>query len=907
MMTEAIEQPQASKPLEVRSALRRAILVPVICILTGLGLFGFYFWQLAFWQFAASAAGLATALILVVSGYLLANKKWPTLGGWLILTGMLLPFAVFESFYSSVTIYMLAGGSLTILAGTSLVLRRGKWSGWLWLPVFISFIWYVNTYWPINRFPADQNLLLWGYMVATSSLIALAAIFQALLSTQISSIRTRLLLASVTLVIVPMAVLTLVSTSLVRQNSQLTSRQELAASAASLSEQIDNWFQSLRTNLVIEVERSTETGSLVGLLSSVPGTPDFENAYQAQRQRFVDTIRLRRTFEELLVLDRNGIVRLSTNPQRENTVNASLEFFRSGMKGPFIQAQRSESSVNPINVTVALPIVDQKGQTLGVIAGRTGMENIRRIIESGMGSGSTEIYLVGNDGVLLTPLRAENAPTMGFPIHTEGVNLAMSSKSEGVASYENSLGVPVIGAYEWLPQLEAALLSERNLGDINQSANRIAVLNAGLAAVMILLAVLAALLVTRSIANPIAELDQTARKIAAGDTQIRAVVTSQDEIGRLAGSFNEMTDQLGELIGNLENRVQERTLEIEKRSAQIAGAAEVGSYIASIHQIDALLSQVTLLISEKFGFYHVGIFLLDEAGEYAVLRAANSEGGQRMLARGHKLAVGQTGIVGYVTAQRQPRIALDVGQDAVFFNNPDLPDTHSEMAVPLISSGELLGALDVQSTAPDAFTQEDIEILQLLADQVATAFQNAQLFASVQQALQAAHAAYGELSQRAWIELLEETPEIGFQSASEQVEFARSVWKPESEQALTTGEIVQGNGAAHTLALPIKIRDVVIGVIDTYKHIDSGDWTEEEVSTLKNITSQLGVALESARLYEETQFRAESERLVGEITAHIRETMDVDYVLQTAAQEIREALNLAEVEIRLEPTDDTDD
>ena len=906
-MTEAIEQPQASKPLEVRSALRRAILVPVICILTGLGLFGFYFWQLAFWQFAASAAGLATALILVVSGYLLANKKWPTLGGWLILTGMLLPFAVFESFYSSVTIYMLAGGSLTILTGTSLVLRRGKWSGWLWLPVFISFIWYVNTYWPINRFPADQNLLLWGYMVATSSLIALAAIFQALLSTQISSIRTRLLLASVTLVIVPMAVLTLVSTSLVRQNSQLTSRQELAASAASLSEQIDNWFQSLRTNLVIEVERSTETGSLVGLLSSVPGTPDFENAYQAQRQRFVDTIRLRRTFEELLVLDRNGIVRLSTNPQRENTVNASLEFFRSGMKGPFIQAQRSESSVNPINVTVALPIVDQKGQTLGVIAGRTGMENIRRIIESGMGSGSTEIYLVGNDGVLLTPLRAENAPTMGFPIHTEGVNLAMSSKSEGVASYDNSLGVPVIGAYEWLPQLEAALLSERNLGEINQSANRIAVLNAGLAAVMILLAVLAALLVTRSIANPIAELDQTARKIAAGDTQIRAVVTSQDEIGRLAGSFNEMTDQLGELIGNLENRVQERTLEIEKRSAQIAGAAEVGSYIASIHQIDALLSQVTLLISEKFGFYHVGIFLLDEAGEYAVLRAANSEGGQRMLARGHKLAVGQTGIVGYVTAQRQPRIALDVGQDAVFFNNPDLPDTHSEMAVPLISSGELLGALDVQSTAPDAFTQEDIEILQLLADQVATAFQNAQLFASVQQALQAAHAAYGELSQRAWIELLEETPEIGFQSASEQVEFARSVWKPESEQALTTGEIVQGNGAAHTLALPIKIRDVVIGVIDTYKHIDSGDWTEEEVSTLKNITSQLGVALESARLYEETQFRAESERLVGEITAHIRETMDVDYVLQTAAQEIREALNLAEVEIRLEPTDDTDD
>ena len=161
-----------------------------------------------------------------------------------------------------------------------------------------------------------------------------------------------------------------------------------------------------------------------------------------------------------------------------------------------------------------------------------------------------------------------------------------------------------------------------------------------------------------------------------------------------------------------------------QRARQFEAISQVVRAISSIQDLETLLPQITKVISEQFNIYHAGIFLLDDNREFAVLRAANSEGGKKMLAREHKLAVGQTGIVGFVTATGQPRIASDVGTDAVFFDNPDLPNTHSEIALPLRYAGQIIGALDVQSTKSNAFNQDDIEILITLADQVATAIKN---------------------------------------------------------------------------------------------------------------------------------------------------------------------------------------
>ncbi len=164
------------------------------------------------------------------------------------------------------------------------------------------------------------------------------------------------------------------------------------------------------------------------------------------------------------------------------------------------------------------------------------------------------------------------------------------------------------------------------------------------------------------------------------------------------------------------------------------------------------MNVLTNLISAQLGYYHIGIFLLDQPREYAILSASNSEGGKRMLKRGHRLQVGRQGMVGYATSSGKPRIALDVGADAVFFNNPDLPETRSEMSLPLIVNEVIIGALDIQSTEAKAFTEEDYSVLSILADQVAIAIQSARSNEETKRALQEAEIASSQVTSRAWKE-----------------------------------------------------------------------------------------------------------------------------------------------------------
>jgi GAF domain-containing protein len=350
----------------------------------------------------------------------------------------------------------------------------------------------------------------------------------------------------------------------------------------------------------------------------------------------------------------------------------------------------------------------------------------------------------------------------------------------------------------------------------------------------------------------------------------------------------------------LEQHVADRTRDLERRARYLETTARVARDTSSVLDLQNLLTRVVTLVSERFGFYHTGVFLVDPAGEWAVLQAASSEGGRRMLARGHRLRVGEEGIVGYVTGRGEPRIALDVGADAVFFDNLDLPDTRSEMALPLRARGEIIGALDVQSKEPQAFSDEDVAVLQTLADQVAMAISNARLFQRAQESLEAGRRAYGEISREAWAQMLRVQPNLGFLSDQQGIFPVGDLWEPQMEVVLQTGEATPGDGDGTTMALPIKVRGQVIGVVDAQKPGKSSEWTAEEVALMETLAEQLGLALESARLYQDTQRRAERERLAGEVTAHIRETLDLDIVLQTAVHDISEALGLAALDVRLD-------
>jgi len=422
-------------------------------------------------------------------------------------------------------------------------------------------------------------------------------------------------------------------------------------------------------------------------------------------------------------------------------------------------------------------------------------------------------------------------------------------------------------------------------------------------AIVILVALaLGAVLVLRTargIAGAVEQLTEGATQLASGSWDQRIAVESEDELGQLATAFNQMADQLQDSYAELEQRVAERTADLQRRAIQLQTAGEVARDATAILGPHDLMARVVSLISERFGFYHAGIFLLGEAGEWAVLQAASSEGGRRMLARSHRLKVGETGIVGYVTGTGEPRIALDVGADAVFFDNPDLPQTRSEIALPMRSRGEIIGALDVQSTEAAAFTEEDVAVLGTLADQVGVAIGNARLHQQAQESLAALQRVYGERGREVWLEMARHGEIAGYRYGPVGVEVDPQAWTPAMGKALQADRAVQPATDPASLAIPVRVRGQTVGVVDITKPKDTKPWTDGEISLLQALIGQLELALDSALLYYDTQRRAAREQAIRQVTERMRRAVDVETILQATVAELARALGVPRAYVRL--------
>ena len=364
-------------------------------------------------------------------------------------------------------------------------------------------------------------------------------------------------------------------------------------------------------------------------------------------------------------------------------------------------------------------------------------------------------------------------------------------------------------------------------------------------------------------------------------------------------------EQLKELNQSLENRVESRTAELtianarnERRARQFEAIAQVARATTSIHDENTLLSRLAQVISEQFGFYHVGIFLLDEEHQQAVLRASNSEGGRKMLARRHHLKIGHAGIVGHVAASGTPRIALDVELDAAFKDNPDLPETHSELALPLKAGDQIIGVLDVQSKEVNAFKSEDTEILYILADQVAIAIQNARAHDATQRLLDEAQKASAAYIKETWRLLQSQEKKIGYLVSDNLVKpLERFVSTHYFNKVLSQGEVLMENGNTATLAIPIRLRDEVVGVMDI--QVATGhEWDPDEVDIAKAVADRLSLALETATLLESTQRRAEIERLTADISGKVSASINLRNVLQTAVEELGNVFPCSDIVIQ---------
>jgi GAF domain-containing protein len=354
--------------------------------------------------------------------------------------------------------------------------------------------------------------------------------------------------------------------------------------------------------------------------------------------------------------------------------------------------------------------------------------------------------------------------------------------------------------------------------------------------------------------------------------------TFQDEFIKTITGARQTFETLRGERALLEQRVEERTAGLARKTEQLRATSYIARKTAEVQDLASLLSTVARLVTDQFGFYHTGIFLINETGDHVILQAASSEGGQRMIERGHSLRVGTQGIVGYVAAQKKPRIALDVGTDAVFFNNPDLPMTRSEVALPLLIRNRVLGVLDIQSDKPQAFGTEDIDVLQTLSDQIAIAIENARLLDETQAAIIQLEALTGTRTLEVWTQRLRDNQRV-------------FTYTP---MGLRAEKVKQTN--ANAITAPIMLRGQKIGNISIARKGES-KWSKLDETLLDDVASQVGLAVDNIRLLEEATQRARQEQTIGKLATRFSQSLDLDTLLQTAARELGQVPDVSEVSV----------
>ncbi len=341
---------------------------------------------------------------------------------------------------------------------------------------------------------------------------------------------------------------------------------------------------------------------------------------------------------------------------------------------------------------------------------------------------------------------------------------------------------------------------------------------------------------------------------------------------QLMREFAASQEQGSEALHALEKERTSLEDRVEARTIQLTAVNEVGRVASSILDPQDLAGRVANLITDHFGYYYAALFLVDEAGEQAWLYSATGEAGRVLKENKHHLQVGGKSMVGMAVSTRKARVALDVGAEPVRFQNPLLPYTRSEIALPLIVGERVLGALDVQSTKAGAFGPQEIDTLQGMASQVAVALENARLFAEAQKSLEEMEAIQRQYIADSWKPV----------AAAQRLEYR-------------LGDDDPGANLPH-IQVPLSLREEIIGKIDLAAETE---WTPEQKSLVETVAMQAALALENARLVEESQAVAQREHQLAEMTGKIWTATSIDGILQTALRELGRALEVSDATIEL--------
>lgn len=606
------------------------------------------------------------------------------------------------------------------------------------------------------------------------------------------------------------------------------------------------------------------------------------------------------SYENVRLLDRNGqqVVAITLSTESFEGANAARSPAFRAIQSAQLQGERTALAVTRsedspvVEVINAIPWRD--GSPLGYVVvtlsnGRIFYNNIR--VADSPENYAAATFLTTAQGILIAPPAQQRRISVAS--RSLGVNLALAGES-GVATYTANDDADYIGYYTPIGGTPFVLITQTPADLIGSSSlsvfqARAFVLVSGIVALVALLT----LLFTQMTVPALQHLRQATQALSDGNFGV-AVPDAQrgDEIGRLAASFVNMREQVRALVEDLESRVAARTRDI-------SATRDISRFAASQRDLQTLMDRVVDLIVERFtNIYHAQIFLIAQDGGDAVLRASTGEVGRQLLSRGHRLGIGSLSVIGQVTQQGRLIVARDAAVSQIHRRNEFLPETRAELAIPLRLGETIIGALDVQSQIRDAFDEDQINVLQTMADQIAVAIQNAILYEESLRRFAEIEASNREATRRAWQEFTRDqrmdpiVKDVGVTTEIDMSDLRRS--------AIARGEPVVGEMTSRRtipIAIPVQLRGQVLGAVEW--EIPAQILTEEKLELAKELANRLALSLDNARLFQESQRATERERLVNSIAAKLTAQTSINDILQTAVREVGQALRAPQVSIHL--------
>lgn len=575
-------------------------------------------------------------------------------------------------------------------------------------------------------------------------------------------------------------------------------------------------------------------------------------------------------------------------------------------------ARQDQRFISSLDVTTAdplvklgIPVKNVSDRFEGVLVVEVDLRFMWDVVDE-LEVGQTGLaYIVDRQGTLLafqdpahTPvLQAENVSHLN-----EVAEFVNDEDEELETTAELSTGYyggTVLATHVPLGTPDWALVVELPVGEAYQGLIQSLAVLAGILLLMAVLAGGAGIYASHRLTAPLLNLTSTATRIAEGELDLEVQPEGPTEIVRLADAFNSMNRQLRDLIDSLEQRIEARTQRLET-------VASLSERFISILNVDELLAELVNRIKDTFGYYHVHVYLLDDAGENLTVTQGAGPAGAAMKAAGHYIPLNAFHSLVARAARSGEIVKVDNVREAPdWLPNSLLPDTYSEMAVPIILEGQVVGVLDVQQDKIGGLDEGDANLLRSLVNHVATAIRNARLFNQVETALAEAYAAQERYVEQSWEKskvtplgsrYLYVRPSVALDEAKKQA--IAELQQQAFQQSFPTITSVNGEKVEEqALVAPITLRNKIIGALQL--HHDGQPWTKDDLAVIEAVVDQLAQTAESLRLFDETRQRADYERLLGEVARKIRQAPNLEALTKIAAESLSQALGVSDGVVRL--------